>query len=122
MAMVLHIITGLSNGGAERNLYNLIRNSTANQANTIIFSLTGDGAYSIKLREHGYIVISEDFSKATGVIKGLLRMVHLVVRFKPDVIMAWMYHACLLSTMFAENYKVIWNIRHSLEYYDKFLG
>jgi glycosyltransferase involved in cell wall biosynthesis len=117
MTTVLHIITTLGSGGAERALHLLASRSrgTADPRH-IVVSLSGDGVYGAELRDAGIEVRALEMQSRRTSLGGFLRLVQLMREIQPDVVMTWLYHADLLGTIAARMAGislVIWNIRCS---------
>ena len=110
---IIHLITSLGNGGAEKNLVRLCLLDKKNE--NIIVTLKKNNFYLKKLRKHGIIVLNLNI--LNNPIIGLKKLVSIVNSKKPKVIMGWMYHSCfiiiLISRFIDSNIKKIWNIRHS---------
>jgi glycosyltransferase involved in cell wall biosynthesis len=110
---ILHIITSLGNGGAEKNLLRLCLGDKINQ--NIIVTLKENNFYSKILKEHGIIVINLNI--LSNPIIALKKLISIIKNKKPGVIMGWMYHPCFLITLISKfidrRIKKIWNIRHS---------
>ncbi len=114
--IVMHIITGLGVGGAERMLLNLICGDVSHQH--IVVSLTEPVFFVNKLREIDVPVFFIKFNKKAFLnFYGGIRLIKLLVRYRPDVALCWMYHSCFLSIFLRVFYwgkiKLIWNIRHT---------
>ena len=111
---VLHIITGLGDGGAEGVLYRLCTHSFA--VNHIVISLMDDGKYGALLRQNGVEVHTLGLNPGQPSILKFFRLIRLIRSIKPDVIQTWMYHADLLgglASRLAGVKRVFWGIRHS---------
>jgi glycosyltransferase involved in cell wall biosynthesis len=113
---ILHIITGLEDGGAEMMLLKLLSRIDRSAFDNTILSLTDEGVIAHRIREIDIPV------KALHLRPGIpnpmyLRPIAQVIRAeKPDLIQTWMYHADLLGGLAAkmvEPIPVIWNIRHA---------
>lgn len=110
---VLHVISGLNNGGAEGVLYRLC---LADRGNThAVISLTGEGVYSRQLRAAGISVHSPNLRHSFRDPSQLWELVRIVRWERPDVVQTWMYHADLLGGLAArlQGVPVVWGIRHS---------
>jgi glycosyltransferase involved in cell wall biosynthesis len=92
---VLHIITGLGNGGAEKTLVRLITSETKNSH--VVISLMNLGFYGERLRKLGYKVETLNMNPAQVRFGALFSLLQLIKEIKPDVIQTWMYHADLLG-------------------------
>ena len=125
---ILHIISGLGMGGAEKNLFEIVSNDKKNT--NIIISLSKHDYFYIKLKNR--IKIKFVNFKKKNIITGFIEVVIFLIKEKPDVIMSWMYHANFLTIpiFFLTFHKnIIWNFRHSiligneknLVIYEKFL-
>lgn len=114
MTTVLHIITGLDDGGAEAVLHRLcIHNHNVNHT---VVSLTSKGKYGRLLVEHGISVHTLDMPRGRLTLKGLISLYRLIRRDRPDVVQTWMYHGDLVGGVIARLAgvrAVYWNIRHT---------
>ncbi len=115
---ILHIITGLRTGGAERVLYNLLYGGLAERFNCHIISLSDEGTVGSQISELGVPVTTLGMRNGRPSLKGLIKLRMVVRKFRPALIQGWMYHgnlaASLARTMAAERPVLSWNIRHSL--------
>lgn len=112
---ILHVITGLNNGGAEAVLFRLIGHSIHQETHHVI-SLLDDGVYGAKLRNLGVLVDTLNLSGLNGLVRGLPRMLGIIRRVRPDVVQTHMYHANFLGGIAARlGYcrGVVWGIHHS---------
>ncbi|EAW28589.1 Glycosyl transferase group 1 [Alteromonadales bacterium TW-7] len=96
---VLHIITGLADGGAEAVLYRLCTTDTKN-THTVI-SLMGLSKYGPLLQQQGVTAYSLDMPLGRFTFSGLLKLYKLVKNIKPDAVQTWMYHADLIGGLVA---------------------
>jgi glycosyltransferase involved in cell wall biosynthesis len=115
---VLHIITGLSTGGAERALYNLLAGGLAEGCDSAVVSLRDAGDFGHLIEDLGVPVHPLNIRPHMPGPKGFFSLRSIVRNFKPDVIQGWMYHGNLVS-WFARRWAsketaLVWNIRHSL--------
>lgn len=94
--IVLHIITGLSQGGAEEVLWRLVEASSASCRHTVV-SLTGEGCYGKLLRQCGATVHALEMRRGRVSWRGLRRLYEIVDKTRPDVVQTWMHHANLVG-------------------------
>lgn len=115
---VLHIITGLNAGGAERALYNLLQGGLAARFDSHVLSLSGDGVYGDRMRALGVSVHSLGMRRGLPTPGALFRLRKLVRGIRPDRIQGWMYHgnlAAWLAHRWAPGRPMLaWNVRQSL--------
>jgi len=111
---ILHIITGLNDGGAEAVLFSLC---TREQENThTVISLMDEGKYGFLLKSNGITVKTLGMKRGRVTLFGLYRLFKLIRLSKPDVVQTWMYHADLLGgamCRLAGVNAVVWGIHHS---------
>jgi len=109
---IIHIITGLEDGGAENTLYKICKYDLDN--NSIVISLKGAGKYSSLLKKLGIKVYCFDM-KYYSIIKFYF-LIRLINTLKPDIVQTWLPHADFLggiASRLAGVNKVVWNIRYS---------
>lgn len=111
---VLHVITDLSDGGAQRVLASL---ATAPHASTrpVVVSLSPRGKYSGVLERAGVEVHALDMPSGRLTAAGLLRLLRLMRTSRPDLVQTWMYHADLVGGVAARLAlrPVVWGLRNT---------
>jgi glycosyltransferase involved in cell wall biosynthesis len=108
---IVHIITGLKDGGAEAVLFRLCKHDHANQH--FVVSLTGEGKYGLMLEALGVSVFSMNMQPREPTPLAFIRLVRFLRKVKPDVVQTWMYHSDLfggLAAWLANIKTVIWGI------------
>ncbi|PHS64395.1 MAG: glycosyl transferase family 1 [Thalassobium sp.] len=112
---ILHVITGLGDGGAEGVLSRLCINEKSNDH--IVVSLLDGGKYGGLLKDSGVPVFCLHMnSDWLGLISAPYKLYQILKIQRPDVVQTWMYHADLLGGIVAKLAgvkKVYWGIRHS---------
>lgn len=94
---IMHVITGLDTGGAEKMLTDLaIANHHAGESPLLVSLLPG-GARHDSLVKAGVEVKEVGLVRGRPGLRGIFRLVDLIRTEKPDVIQSWMYHADLYS-------------------------
>ena len=109
---ITHIITGLSNGGAEAALFRLTTFDRNNYHEVI--SIMDAGYYGERLIKSGVQVHTLNMSRGRITISGIVRLYKLLKVIQPDVVQTWMYHADLIGGIIARLAgirSVIWGIR-----------
>ena len=112
---VVHIISGLGQGGAETVLHRLVTAPGQAVRHTVV-SLGSEGVFGPLLRSAGIQVITLDMPAGRLTWRGLKRLHGLVKTEQPDVVQTWMYHADLIGGIVARTAgvrAVSWGIRNS---------
>lgn len=112
MPRVLHIISGLTVGGAETALYRLVTNSRGGDYTHAVVALTPGGALGERLRDAGIELTAFDFKSAP--VSQFFHLLSLMRRNRPDIVQTWLYHADMfggVAARLAGNPNVIWGIR-----------
>lgn len=112
---VLHIINGLSDGGAESILYQLCLSDKKNKH--IVISLMDAGKYGLLLNDIGVNLHCLNFQ--TMKIKPLvfLKLLKLIKEIKPDVVQTWMPKSHFiggLAARLAGIKNIIWSIHYTI--------
>ena len=113
---VLHIITGLSTGGAEMMLYRLLAALKGSDLEPVVLSLTTVGPVGEKIKDLGIPVYSLGMGKRFRDAALFFKLVKLVKKHDPDLVQTWMYHADLvggLAAKIAGYNNVLWGIRNN---------
>jgi glycosyltransferase involved in cell wall biosynthesis len=115
-ARILHIITGLDQGGAERSLVNLLESDLGRRFDHHVLSLGGPGYYGPLLRARGIAVDPLSLAGLRSIAGGICRLRRVVRDFRPDVVQGWMYHGNLVAELaaFGGPAATAWNVRQSL--------
>lgn len=112
--LILHIITGLGDGGAEAVLYRLVSQDSCHRHSVI--SLSGPGKYAVLLQNRGIDVHAIEMSPSRPSPIKMLRLVRLIRKIGPDVVQTWMYHGDLLggaAAKIAGKKAVVWGLHNT---------
>ena len=115
MKSFTHIITSLSDGGAEAVLYRLCTNDT--QAKHIVISLMDMGKYGLMLQEAGIEVHCLNMPAGRIRFAGLSKLHKLLKSLQPNAVQTWMYHADLIGGVVAKLTgikNINWGIHHTV--------
>ncbi len=118
---VLHIITGLGQGGAESVLFRLATYPGADVEHVIV-SLTDEGIYGQRLRAAGVAVHALGMKRGRVSLGGFMALRSLIAATRPDAVQTWMYHADLiggLAARLAGVRAIAWGIRNSGEHLER---
>jgi glycosyltransferase involved in cell wall biosynthesis len=115
---IVHLISGLSTGGAERALYNLLRGGLTKRFDCSVISLRDKGSYGDRIDALGVPVNTLEMHRTKGLFTAAFRLRGIISRLRPQIVQGWMYHGNLAATFasYISSYRtaVVWNIRHSL--------
>lgn len=110
---ILHIITGLNDGGAEAVLFRLCKkNPSLHQ----VVSLMDSGKYGSLLKEHHVSVHELRLDPNNPNPLKIIELYKLIKKINPSIVQTWMYHADLIGGIAAKAAgvpKIFWGIRHS---------
>lgn len=115
---LLHIITGLNTGGAERALYALLAGGLADRFNSAVLSLADEGTMGSPIRALGVPVYTLGMRAGLPDLRIIQRLRGLMQKLQPDVIQGWMYHGNLAASLAAHltpnRTALAWNVRQCL--------
>ena len=109
---IIHIITGLGDGGAEHALYKICKYDIANKH--FVIALKGQGKYFSLLRKLNINVYCLNINLFS--IYKFFFLVKLLRSLKPDMVQTWLVHADFLGSIAARLAginNILWNIRYS---------
>lgn len=115
---IVHIITALNTGGAERSLYSLLSGGLSAVADCRVISMTDPGHFGPKIAALDIPVDTLDMPIGKPTLGGLRKLRSLVKDIRPDIIQGWMYHGNIAATfgrtVCPGRPALAWNIRHSV--------
>jgi glycosyltransferase involved in cell wall biosynthesis len=117
---VLHVITGLHTGGAERMLCQLLSAMDRQRWEPVVLSLTDGSGPEAWLRGQGIPVYNLGMPPGKLPSPALwIELIRIVRHIRPDLIHGWMYHgnlAAQLANLFLfPRAPVVWSIHHSID-------
>ena len=110
---VLHIISGLGQGGAESVLTRLVSHS---QEQNIVLSFADEGVYGEVIRQTGVELHCLGMQAGRLTPSDFWRLIKKIRELRPDVVQTWMYHADFiagLAARLAGLKHIAWGIRNS---------
>ncbi len=115
---VMHVITGLTTGGAETALERLLLSLPRDEFPATVVSLIPGGPVMGRIEAAGVPVYSLGMRRAIPSPRGALQLRQLVRRIRPAVLQGWMYHGNL-AAWFARSAGVAgiplaWNVRQTI--------
>ncbi|HUC62287.1 MAG TPA: glycosyltransferase [Alphaproteobacteria bacterium] len=111
---LVHLITGLEIGGAERMLVKLVTHMDRARFDNLVVSMAPFGPLAGELRDSGIPVASLGIERNQVLPRGLFRLVGLLRG--AAILQTWLYHSDLLGTLagtIAGTPTVLWNLRCS---------
>jgi len=111
---VVHLITDLDVGGAERALARLVAAMDRTRIDSTVVTLRAGGLLVDEIARHGIPVMGVSARGGTVGPRALWRLVTLLRQLRPTVLQTWLYHADLagiLAGRLAGVPAVAWNIR-----------
>jgi glycosyltransferase involved in cell wall biosynthesis len=115
----MHVITSLDAGGAEAQLAAVLRHLKAQGQDNIAVSLIRGGVVAERLRAEGVAVFDLGMGRGRPSLRGLLGLIRLIRKHRPDIVQSWMYHADLLAGLALKlsghrrHTPLIWGVRCS---------
>jgi glycosyltransferase involved in cell wall biosynthesis len=116
MITIVHLITGLELGGAERMLAQVVGRADRSRFRPVVVSLTRPGPVGAAIAEGGISVRSLGLRRGMPDPRGIVRLAAILRELHPAVLQTWLYHADLLGVLarwFAPAGRLIWSVRCS---------
>lgn len=112
---ILHIITGLTQGGAESALFRLVTYKKDINTIHVVISMVDMGVYGEQLANENIEVHMLGMQRGRLSIKAVGKLWRLLKQIKPDIVQTWMYHADLIGGIVARLAgfpNICWGIVH----------
>lgn len=110
---VVHVITGLGLGGAERALSRFAAGLQELGFRQTVVSLTDRGPLAKEIESLGVQVVDLNLKSQLRFLNGRAILRSELVKLSPDVTQSWMYHADWLTSIAAPSCPIVWGIRNS---------
>ena len=122
---VLHIISSLGQGGAERQLVELVKKNN----NHAICQLISGNIFEEEMNKNKVLIFNLNIKKNIFAIFSLYKLHKIIKNYEPDIINTWMYHSSLIEVilrklLLSNKIPLIWGLRCSnmdTGYYSKLL-
>src|SRR3954466_3816686 len=97
MPTILHLITGLEAGGAERMLVRLAGATDRARFRSVVVSMTDRGSFGPTLEAGDVDLRLLGMRRGRGDPAGLARLARILREVRPDLVQSWLYHADFLA-------------------------
>jgi glycosyltransferase involved in cell wall biosynthesis len=116
MITIVHLITGLETGGAERVLSHLVALTDRDRFRSVVVSIRNPGKMSEAVNRAGVELRTLGIRRGMPDPRGLFRLDRVLRRGRPEILQTWLYHADFLGLLARRLGRIphlIWNIRCS---------
>ncbi|MDR4499801.1 MAG: glycosyltransferase [Candidatus Scalindua sp.] len=114
---IIHIITSLSNGGAETMLYKLLLKMNKVHFESKVINLIERGPICDRIEALDIPVDSVEMKRGIPTLTKMCQLFKIIKEYEPAIIQGWMYHSNLLALFYKiiarSEVPVLWNIRGS---------
>jgi glycosyltransferase involved in cell wall biosynthesis len=116
MVTVVHLITGLESGGAERMLSRLVARTDPGRFRSVVVSVTTAGNMASSVARAGVELITLGIQRGVPDPRGLFRLARILRAVQPEILQTWLYHSDFLGLIVKQLGHVphlLWNVRCS---------
>jgi glycosyltransferase involved in cell wall biosynthesis len=116
MITVVHLITGLETGGAERALSHLVASTDRDRFRSVVVSIRAPGRMASAVVRAGIELRTLGIRRGVPDPRGVFRLDSILRERRPEILQSWLYHADflgLLAKQLGHVPHLIWNIRCS---------
>ncbi len=113
---VVHLITELNTGGAERMLHRVVTSIDRRKFRSIVVTMTDQGPMGEKIAAAGFPVIRLGMKPGMPSMSGARKLHRLLRTERVDILQTWLYHADLLGMIVGKISpveRIIWGLRCS---------
>ena len=112
---VMHIISSLEIGGAQRVLEATLNGLPSGDYKQVVVNLTRETPFAAGLRHQGFTIFCLNLTRR-NMLSGIYRLIQLIRSENPDIIHTWLYHADfiggILATLFSSS-PIVWSVHHA---------
>ena len=111
---IVHLITGLEAGGAERMLTRVATGSDRDRFRSLVISMTAGGSMEEILRRAGIRTETLGMPRGQADPRGIIRLLRILRAWRPHLLQSWLYHADffgLSARLLGRRPGLLWNIR-----------
>ena len=112
---ICHIITGLHQGGAEKLLWKLVAQSSRDKQRHHVIALRSGGNIFEEMKRQGLSVTTISLDYIGDGPRGMLELIRILRRRRPDIVQTWLYHADLLGGLAARAAfvpRIVWGLHN----------
>ncbi len=116
MIKIVHLITGLETGGAERMLSHLVSRTNRDRFRSVVVSISAPGKMASAIVRANVELRSLGIRRGVADPRGLFRLDRVLREVRPEILQTWLYHADFLGLLVKQLGHIphlIWNIRCS---------
>ena len=106
MKKILHIIPTLSSGGAERQLVNLIEQTSANEFSHLVCVFNNSDFLGAAVSNAGYDVCELGVTGKHPWFSSMIKLRSIIRHYHPDIIKTWLYDANIAGRL-----SQLWNFK-----------
>jgi glycosyltransferase involved in cell wall biosynthesis len=114
MPKIVHLITGLETGGAERMLARLVAQMNRERFPSAVVSMTGVGRIGREIADAGVSLHSLGMPRGLPDPRAIPKLARVMRAVRPAIVQTWLYHADLLGFLVQRlglAPHLIWNLR-----------
>lgn len=111
---IVHLISGLGEGGAETTLWRLLRRMDPERFSNHVVCLREEGPLAARIRAAGVPVDALGIRAGSVSVNGAYRLTRFLRERRPAVLQTWLYHADLAGLVagtLAGLRCIVWNVR-----------
>ncbi|MBV8090814.1 MAG: glycosyltransferase [Alphaproteobacteria bacterium] len=116
MITIVHLITGLETGGAERMLAQLVSRTDRDRFRSVVVSISEPGNMAHAIMRAGVDLRSLAIRRGVPDPRGLFRLARILREVRPEILQTWLYHADFLGLLVKKPARIphlVWNVRCS---------
>ena len=116
MITIVHLITGLETGGAERVLSHLVASTDRDRFRSVVVSIRNPGRMASAIVRAGIELRTLGIRRGVPDPRGVFRLDGVLRELRPEILQTWLYHADFLGLLARQLGRVphlVWNVRCS---------